>query len=180
MRANGTEQTLACILLLFQGQCLKTNYFIWLPLMDNKRALCRLLVWVMFVFCSFVCLLFCLFFLPWASFQFTYCVSEHFNHDELVSCVLSLSSGCVLSIWAIPGTSPGCFVMTKCVRQHEIVKGDKLKKSESSLINVVIAEGSTNTLKVSTSILAHCSLPVNKKAPIHFIISINDKVYRPL
>ena len=77
-------------------------------------------------------------------------------------------------------SSSECFVMTKSVRQHKIVKGGKLQESESSLIYVVIAEGSTNALKVSTSIHAHCSVPVNKKAPIHFIISINDKVYRPL
>ena len=49
--------------------------------------------------------------------------------------------------------------MTKCVRQHKIVKGGKLKKSESSLICVIIAEGSTNVLPVFTSILAHfCGL----------------------
>ena len=41
--------------------------------------------------------------------------------------------------------------MTKCVRQHKVVKGGKLQKSESSLICVIIAEGSTNALPVSTS-----------------------------
>ena len=51
-------------------------------------------LFVLFCF-SFVCLfVVCLFFvcfLPWDSLEFTYCVSEHFDHDELVSCVLSLS-----------------------------------------------------------------------------------------
>ena len=31
--------------------------------------------------------------------------------------------------------------MTKCVRQHKVIKGGKLQKSESSLICVIIAEG---------------------------------------
>ena len=44
----------------------------------------------------------------------------------------------------MPGPSSGCFVMTKSVHQHKIVKAGKLQKSESSLICVVIAEGSTN------------------------------------
>ena len=39
------------------------------------------------------------------------------------------------------------------VRQHKIIKGGKLQKSESSLICVVLAEGSTNALPVFTSIL---------------------------
>ena len=86
---NGTEYTLACILLLFQGQFLKINCFILLPLMDNKHMHCE---GFLSRSCLFVCLFFvCLFFLPWDSFQFTYCVSEHFDYDELVSCVLSLS-----------------------------------------------------------------------------------------
>ena len=46
----------------------------------------------------------------------------------------------------------GCYV-TKSVRQHKIVKGGKLQKSESCLICVVIAEGSTNALTVLVSIL---------------------------
>ena len=32
----------------------------------------------------------------------------------------------------MPCPSSGCFVMTKCVRQHKVVKGGKLQKSESS------------------------------------------------
>ena len=44
--------------------------------------------------------------------------------------------------------------MTKLVRQHKIVKGGKLQKSESALICVVIAEVSTKALPVFTSILA--------------------------
>ena len=51
--------------------------------------------------------------------------------------------------------------MTKCVRQHKVVKGGKLQKSEFSLICVIIAEGSTNALPVSTSILAHFCIPVS-------------------
>ena len=51
--------------------------------------------------------------------------------------------------------------MTKGVRQHKIVKGGELKKSESSLICVIIAEGSTDALPVSTSILAHFCIPVS-------------------
>ena len=51
--------------------------------------------------------------------------------------------------------------MTKCVHQHKIVKGGKLQKSESSLICVIIAEGSTNALLVSTNIPAHICIPVS-------------------
>ena len=51
--------------------------------------------------------------------------------------------------------------MTKRVHKHKIVKSGKLQKSESSLICVVIAEGSTNALPVATSILAHFCIPVS-------------------
>ena len=51
--------------------------------------------------------------------------------------------------------------MTKSFRQLKIVKGGKLQKSESPLICVNIAEGSTNALPVSTSILAHFCIPVS-------------------
>ena len=51
--------------------------------------------------------------------------------------------------------------MTKCVRQHKVVKGGKLQKSESSLICVIIAEGSTDALLVSTSIPADFCIPVS-------------------
>ena len=64
--------------------------------------------------------------------------------------------------------------MTKSVRQHKIVKGGKLQKSESSLICVVIAEGFTNALPVSTSIPAHFCLPVslhNKNALSRYLIN---------
>ena len=54
----------------------------------------------------------------------------------------------VLSIWAMLSPSPGCFVMTKSVCQHKTAKDGKLQKSESSLICVVIAEGSANALLV--------------------------------
>ena len=67
----------------------------------------------------------------------------------------------VLSIWAMPYPSSGCFVVTKCVRQHKVVKGGKLQKSRSSLICVIIAEGSTNALPVSTSIPADFCIPVS-------------------
>ena len=36
-------------------------------------------------------------------------------------------------IGLFPGPSSGCFMMTKSVRQHKIVKGGKLQESESSL-----------------------------------------------
>ena len=52
-------------------------------------------------------------------------------------------------------------MMTKSVRQHKIVKGGKLQKSESSLICVVVAEGSTHALPVFTSILANFCVPVS-------------------
>ena len=52
-------------------------------------------------------------------------------------------------------------MVTKSVRHHKIVKGCKLQKSESSLICVVIADGFTNALLVSTSILAHFCIPVS-------------------
>ena len=45
--------------------------------------------------------------------------------------------------------------MTKIVHQHKIAIGDELQKSESSLIYVIIAEGSTNAVPVFTSIGAH-------------------------
>ena len=54
-------------------------------------------------------------------------------------------------------------------------KGGKLQKSESSLISVIIAEGSTNALPVFTSILAHFCIPVslhNKNVLLRF--PIND------
>ena len=73
----------------------------------------------------------------------------------------------VQSVWAIPGPSSGCFMMTKCVRQHKVVKGGKLQKSESSLICVIIAEGSTNTSPVSTSILVHFYIPVSLQCIQH-------------
>ena len=42
--------------------------------------------------------------------------------------------------------------MTKCVRQHKVVKGGKLQKSESSLICVIIAEGSEKYKAVNNNI----------------------------
>ena len=67
----------------------------------------------------------------------------------------------VLSISAMPGPFSRCFVMTKSVRQHKIVKGGKLQKSESSLTCVVTAEVSANAVPISISIRAqflHSSL----------------------
>ena len=75
----------------------------------------------------------------------------------------------------------GCFVMTKNVLQHKIVKGGKLQKSEFSLSCVVIAEGSTNALPVSTSIPAHFFIPVslhNKNVLLRCLI--NDILVLPL
>ena len=40
----------------------------------------------------------------------------------------------------MPCPSSGCFVMTKSVRQHKIITGGKLQKSESSPICVIIAD----------------------------------------
>ena len=80
----------------------------------------------------------------------------------------------VLSIWAMPCPSSACFVVTKCVRQHKVVKGGKLQKSESSLICVIIAEGSTNALPVSSSIPAHFCIPValyNKNVLLRCLIN---------
>ena len=51
--------------------------------------------------------------------------------------------------------------MTKSVRQHKIVKNGKLQKSESSLISIVIAEGSANALKVFIRILARFCILVS-------------------
>ena len=70
-------------------------------------------------------------------------------------------SGCGVVHWAMPGPSSGCFLMTKSVRQHKIVKGGKLQKSETPLICVIISEGSTNALPVSTSIPADFCIPVS-------------------
>ena len=67
----------------------------------------------------------------------------------------------VLSFWAMPGPSSWCFVMTKSVRQLKIVKGGKLQKSDPLSFVVIIAEGATNALPVSTSILAHFYIPVS-------------------
>ena len=80
----------------------------------------------------------------------------------------------VLPIWAMPCPSSGCFVMTKCVHQLKIIKGGKLQKFEPSLICVIIAEGSTNALPVSTSIPAHFCIPVslyNKNVLIRCLIN---------
>ena len=80
----------------------------------------------------------------------------------------------MFSIWAMPRPSSGCIVMTKSVRQHKIVKGGKLQKFESSLICVIIAEGSTNALPVSTSIPAHFFIQVslnNKNVLLRFLIN---------
>ena len=59
--------------------------------------------------------------------------------------------------------------MTKCVCQHKVIKGGKLQKSESSLVCVIIAEGSTNVLPVSTNIPADFCIPVSlyNKNPIN-------------
>ena len=68
--------------------------------------------------------------------------------------------------------------MTKSVCQRKIVKGVKLQKSESSIICVVIAEGSTNALPVSTSIPANFCIPVslyNKNVFLRCVI--NDILY---
>ena len=84
----------------------------------------------------------------------------------------------VLSIWAMPGPSSGCFVMIKSVRQHGIVKGGKLQKSKPSLICVVIAEGSGNALPVFLSILANFCISVflhNKNVLLRCVI--NDILY---
>ena len=67
----------------------------------------------------------------------------------------------VVSIWAMPCPSPGCFVMTKSTRQHKIVKGAKLQKSEFSHVFVVIAEGSANALPVFISTLVHFCIAVS-------------------
>ena len=67
----------------------------------------------------------------------------------------------VLSIWAMPGPSSGCFVMTKSVHRQKILKGGKLQKFESSLICVITAEGSTNALPIFTNIPAHFCIPVS-------------------
>ena len=61
----------------------------------------------------------------------------------------------------MPCPSSECLVMTKSVRQHKIVKGVKLQRSESCLVCVVTAEGSTNALPLSTSIPAHFCIPVS-------------------
>ena len=71
--------------------------------------------------------------------------------------------------------------MSKSVRQHKIVNGGKLQKSESSLIRVVIAEGSTNALPGFTSILAHFCIPVSlHKKNVIFRCLINDILVLPL
>ena len=76
-------------------------------------------------------------------------------------------SGCGVVLLAMPGPSSECFVMP-------IVKGGKQQKSESFLICVIIAEGSTNALPVSTSIPAHFCIPVslhNKNVPFRCLIN---------
>ena len=65
--------------------------------------------------------------------------------------------------------------MTKSVRQHKSVKGGKLQKSESPLICVISAEGSTKALPISTSILAHFRIPVSlHNKNVHLRCLIND------
>ena len=79
----------------------------------------------------------------------------------------------VLYIWAMPGPSSGCFVMTKSVRQHKIVKSGKLQKSESSLNYVVFGEGSTNALPVFTSVFAY--LAFSFRAQQECLYSVSDQ-----
>ena len=69
-------------------------------------------------------------------------------------------------------------MIANCVRQHKVIKGGKLQKSESSLICVIIAEGSTNAVPVSTSIRAQFCIPVslyNKNVLLRCLI--NDILY---
>ena len=77
------------------------------------------------------------------SFVFRHC-SHLIRSTSSLECNLVV----VLPIWAMPCPSSGFFVMTKSVCRHKIVRGGKLQKSESSLICVVTAEGSTNVLPV--------------------------------
>ena len=63
-------------------------------------------------------------------------------------------SGCGV-IWVLLRPFSGWFVMTKSVGRRKIVKGGKLQKSESSIIYVVIAEGSTYGLLVFFEILSN-------------------------
>ena len=88
--------------------------------------------------------------------------SEALPQWNVISLVL------VLSILAISGPPSGYFVMAKGIRQYKIVKGDKLQESESSLICVVIAEGSANALPVSTRIPAHFCTRVSLHNKVFF------------
>ena len=100
--------------------------------------------------------------------------SEALPHLNVINLVV------VLSIWAMPCPSSGCLVTTKFVRQHKIVKGGKLRKSESSLICVIIAEGSENALPVFISILAHFCIPVslpNKNVFLRCLINEGLKIF---
>ena len=76
--------------------------------------------------------------------------------NNVVFCLYSLLIGSASSL-----ECNQCFVMTKSVHQHKIIKGGKLQKSESSNIYIVIAEGFTNALPVFTSILALFRIPVS-------------------
>ena len=71
-----------------------------------------------------------------------------------VSSLVCNQSVVVLSIWAMPGPSSGCFVKTKSVCQHKIVKGGKLQKSEYSVIVSSLPEGPQMPCQFS-----HASLP---------------------
>ena len=101
------------------------------------------------------------------SFQENVCSWKNFVFWQCSLLIGSASSlecnqcGCGVVHLAMPGPASGCFVMTKNVRQHKIVKGGKLQKSGSSLICVVIAERSTNASPESTSVLAHFCIPIS-------------------
>ena len=64
--------------------------------------------------------------------------------------------------------------MPRPVHQHNTVKGGKLQEPESSLICVVIAEGSADALPVFINILAHFCIAVSlhkKNALLRFLIN---------
>ena len=64
----------------------------------------------------------------------------------------------------MPCPSSGCFVMTRSVRQHKIVKGGKLQKSDSSLICVIVHKCLASFHKHPCPLL-HSSLLVQQGCP---------------
>ena len=80
--------------------------------------------------------------------------SEALLHQDVINLIV------VFSIWAVACPSSGWFVRAKGVCQYLVVKGYKFYKSETSLICLDIAVGSTNLSPFCLCILPNFSIPI--------------------